>query len=108
MGHLLTGWLAGPHSGPAPQAPPRPSALGRNLLSNLMLAVALGWAAQVIELRPLELLRDLGNIGVFLKGYLHPSLTHVKLYAWQCGITICIAFWGTVMAIAVRSAYGPM
>jgi hypothetical protein len=43
------------------------------MLSSLVLAVALGWAAHVIELRPLELVRDLGNIGVFLKGYFNPN-----------------------------------
>jgi phosphonate transport system permease protein len=106
MGQLVTGPLTSLHPGPAPQAPPRPSTLGRTMLSTLMLAVALGWAAQVIELRPLELLRDLGNIGVFLKGYLNPSFTHVGLYSWQCVITICIALWGTVMAIAMAVPLG--
>jgi len=106
MGQLLTGPLASFHAQPAPQAPPRPSTLGRNMLSTLALAVVLGWAAQVIELRPLELLRDLGNIGVFLKGYLNPSFTHVGLYAWQCVITICIALWGTVMAIVIAVPLG--
>jgi phosphonate transport system permease protein len=106
MGQLVTGPLTSLHPGPAPQAPPRPSTLGRTMLSTLVLAVALGWAAQVIELRPLELLRDLGNIGVFLKGYLNPSLTHVGLYSWQCVITIYIALWGTVMAVAIAVPLG--
>ena len=106
MGHLLTRPLASLHPGPAPQAPPRPSTLGRNMLGTLAMAVALGWAAQVIELRPLELLRDLGNIGVFLKGYLNPSFTHVGIYAWQCVITVCIALWGTVMAIVIAVPLG--
>jgi phosphonate transport system permease protein len=106
MGQLLTKPLANLHVGPAPQPPPRPSTLGRNMLSTLVLAVALGWAAQVIELRPLELLRDLGNIGVFLKGYLYPSFAHVRLYAWQCVITVCIALWGTVMALAIAVPLG--
>jgi phosphonate transport system permease protein len=106
MGHLLTRPLASLHPGPVPQAPPRPSTLGRNMLGTLAMAVALGWAAQVIELRPLELLRDLGNIGVFLKGYLNPSFTHVGMYAWQCVITVCIALWGTVMAIVIAVPLG--
>jgi phosphonate transport system permease protein len=106
MGQLLTKPLANLHVGPAPQAPPRPSTLGRNMLSTLVLAVALGWAAQVIELRPLELLRDLGNIGTFLKGYLNPSFARVRLYAWQCVITVCIALWGTVMALAIAVPLG--
>ena len=71
-GGELTGPLAGILAGPAPQAPPRRSDLGRNLLATLGLAVVFGVAAQIIELRPLELLRDVGNIGVFLKGYLQP------------------------------------
>jgi phosphonate transport system permease protein len=106
MDTLLTGSLGSLHAGPAPHAPPRPSKLGRNVVSTLVLAVALGWAAQVIELRPLELLRDLGNIGVFLKGYLNPSFARVELYAWQCVVTLCIALWGTVMAIAIAVPLG--
>jgi phosphonate transport system permease protein len=106
LGQLLTKPPANPDAGPAPQPPSRPSTLGRNMVSTLALAVALGWAAQVIELRPLELLRDLGNIGVFLKGYLNPSFTHVRLYAWQCVITVCIALWGTVMALAIAVPLG--
>ncbi len=101
MGSLLTDPLASLHPGPAPQPQPRPSSLGRHTLSTVVLAAALGWAAQVIELRPVELLRDVGNIGVFLKGYLNPSFAHVGLYAWQCVITVCIALWGTVMAVAI-------
>jgi phosphonate transport system permease protein len=106
MGYFLTGRPAALDSGPTLQVPPRPSTLGRNMFTTLVLAAALGWAAQVIELRPLELLRDLGNIGVFLKGYLNPSFAHVKLYAWQCVVTGCIALWGTVMAIAIAVPLG--
>jgi phosphonate transport system permease protein len=106
MDTFLTGSLASLHAGPVPQAPPRPSTLGRSILSTLALAVALGWAAQIIELRPLELIGDLGNIGVFLKGYLNPSLARIELYAWQCVITLCIALWGTVMAVAIAVPLG--
>jgi phosphonate transport system permease protein len=106
MGQRLTGPLASLHPGPAPQVPPRPSTLGRNLLGTLVLAMALGSAAQVIEFHPLELPRDSGNIGMFLTGYLNPSFTHVGLYAWQCVITVCIALWGTVMAIVIALPLG--
>src|SRR5262245_45182793 len=106
MGQLLTGPLVHLHPGPTPQPPPPPATLGRNMLTTLVLAVTLGWAAQVIELRPLELLRDFGNIGVFLKGYLNPSFAHVRLYAWQCVITVCIALWGMVMALGIAVPLG--
>jgi phosphonate transport system permease protein len=69
-------------------------------------AIVLGYAAQVVELRPFELLRDVGNIGVFLKGYLHPSFAHLREYAWQCVVTVCIALWGTVLALALAVPLG--
>jgi phosphonate transport system permease protein len=93
-------------SGPAPVAPPRPSQIGRSLTATVVLALILGWAAQVIELRPLELLRDAGNIFVFLRGYLNPSFAHVGEYAWQCVVTVSIALWGTVLAITLAVPLG--
>ena len=102
----MTSPLAGVLGGPPPQAPPRRSELGRNLLTTLALAVIFGLAARVIELRPLELLRDVGNIGVFLKGYLHPSFVHLDEYAWQCVVTVCIALWGTLLAIVISVPLG--
>jgi phosphonate transport system permease protein len=95
-----------PYAGPVPQPPPYPSRSGRNLLSAVALAIVFGYAAQVVELRPFELLRDIGNIGVFLKGYLHPSLVHLREYAWQCLVTVCIALWGTVLALAIAIPLG--
>ena len=65
-----------------------------------------GLAARVIELRPLELLRDVGNIGVFLKGYLNPSFANVGEYAWQCVVTACIALWGTPLAVVIAVPLG--
>jgi ABC-type phosphate/phosphonate transport system permease subunit len=88
-------------TGPVLQAPPQPSTLGRNLGVTLGLAIVLGLAARVIELRPLELLRDIGNVGLFVKGYLNPSFNHIGVYAWQCVVTVCIALWGTLLAIVI-------
>src|SRR5262249_963521 len=95
-----------PYTGSAPQPPPYPSRYGRALLSTVALAMVLGYAAQVVELRPLTLLRDMGNIGTFLKGYLHPSFVHLRVYAWQCLVTVCIALWGTVLALALAIPLG--
>ncbi|HXJ79632.1 MAG TPA: phosphonate ABC transporter, permease protein PhnE [Candidatus Methylomirabilis sp.] len=98
--------FAGLLTGPVPEAPPRPSALGRNVAATLILAVLFGLAARVIELRPLELLRDAGNVGAFVKGYLHPSFDHLGLYAWQCVVTVCIALWGTFLAVLISVPLG--
>src|SRR5215470_12331241 len=91
---------------PALQPPPSPSRLRRHVLATLVLAMVFGYAAQIVELRPFELLRDIGNIGVFLKGYLHPSLAHLREYAWQCVVTACIALWGTALALAIAIPFG--
>src|SRR5262249_10274903 len=98
--------LVGLSAEPVPQPPPSPSHLKRNVLATVALAIVFGYAAQVVELRPFELLRDVGNISIFLKGYLHPSLTHLREYAWQCVVTACIALWGTVLALAIAIPLG--
>src|SRR4029453_13915664 len=94
------------YAGPAPQPPPYPARYGRNLLSAVALAVVFGYAAPGVGVGPLELLRDLDNIGVFLKGYLHPSFRNLHEYAWQCLVTVCIALWGTVLALAIAIPLG--
>jgi hypothetical protein len=43
MDDLVTKPLAGLHAGPLPQAPPRPTRVGRHLLTTIVLAVALGY-----------------------------------------------------------------
>jgi phosphonate transport system permease protein len=102
----MTGPFAAIHTGTIPALPARRSDVGRSLAAAFGLAVLLAWAARVIELRPLELVRDIGNVGIFLKGYLHPSFAHIGEYAAQCGVTICIALWGTVMAVAISVPLG--
>jgi phosphonate transport system permease protein len=72
----------------------------------VLLALVLAWAARVIELRPLELFRNASNIGIFLQGYLHPSFANLGVYAWQCVVTICIALWGTFVAIGIAIPLG--
>ena len=106
MGGVMSTQLAALHSGTLPALPARRSELGRSLLAAFCMAVILGWAARVIELRPFELVRDIGNVGVFLKGYLHPSFANVGEYAWQCIVTVCIALWGTVLAVTIAVPLG--
>ena len=106
MGDLVNGPFAAIHAASVPALPPRRSEVGRSLLAAFAMAILLGWAARIIELRPLELVRDIGNVGVFLKGYLHPSFANLGEYAWQCVITICIALWGTVLAAVISVPLG--
>jgi phosphonate transport system permease protein len=68
--------------------------------------VVLALTARVIELRPLELLRDMGNIALFLEGYGHPSFAYIGEYSWQCLVTVSIALWGTLFAILLAVPLG--
>jgi phosphonate transport system permease protein len=102
----MTGALSQLRPGPAPQAPPQAGHLGRNLFASFGLALLFAWAARVIELRPLELLRDIGNVGVFLQGYLRPSFAHAGEYAYQCVVTVCIALWGSLLALGIAVPLG--
>lgn len=106
MGGLVSGPFAAIHAGTIPALPARRSELGRSLLTAFGMAIVLAWAARIIELRPLELVRDIGNVGIFLKGYLNPSFAHIGEYARQCVVTVCIALWGTVMAIGISVPLG--
>jgi hypothetical protein len=74
------------YTGPAPQPPPYPARYGRNLLSAVALALVFGYAAKVVELRPLELLRDMGNMGVFLQGSVMDAAEarDFKRWGWWC------------------------
>ena len=98
--------LVGAAARPLPPVPPAESTARRNLLGVLGLAVLFALAARVIELRPLELARDAGNILVFLRGYLHPSFAHIGEYGWQCVVTACIALWGTLLAAVISIPLG--
>lgn len=102
----MSGPFAAIHAGTVPALPARRSELGRSLLAAFGMALILGWAARVIELRPLELARDIGNVGVFIKGYLHPSFANIGEYSWQCVVTICIALWGTMLAMMISVPLG--
>jgi phosphonate transport system permease protein len=100
------GALTALEGGPVPAAPAPQRHRPRDLMLLLGGVVVLAVAARIIEMRPLELARDVGNIGRFLQGYLHPSFANAGEYAWQCVVTVCIALWGTMLAIAVSVPLG--
>jgi phosphonate transport system permease protein len=106
IGRVVTSPLDTLGAGAELRVPPLRSHVGRHVALTVLLALAFGAAAQVIELRPLELLRDAGNIARFLRGYLNPSFTHVGEYAWQCLVTVCIALWGTLLAVVIAIPLG--
>jgi phosphonate transport system permease protein len=81
------------------------------------LASALGWAAVIAllvwswkgaEMRPLDLLRDARNMGTFARDFFPPDFKEWRIYLDEMLVTVHIAVWGTVLAIACAIPFGLM
>ena len=77
--------------------PPR-----RSLLEALAWAgfcAVLLWAWYGAEMRPLDLVRDAGNMRRFAADFFPPNFTDWRIYVREMVVTLHIALWGTVLAI---------
>lgn len=68
----------------------------------------LGWAALLLllasswngaDMRPLELLRDSGNMAKYASEFFPPNFADWKMYVEEMVITLQIAVWGTALAV---------
>jgi phosphonate transport system permease protein len=73
---------------------------GRPMACLAVLAV-LAWAWQGAEIRPLDLIKDAGNMGTFAREFFPPNFHDWRIYLSEMVVTIHIAIWGTVLAIVV-------
>ena len=74
-------------------------------------AAALGvfaWAWHGAEVRPLDLLRDSGNIGTYAREFFPPDFHDWRIYAREMVITVHIALWGTLLALVAAVPMGLM
>jgi phosphonate transport system permease protein len=82
------------------ELPPRD--LKKSLLSylgwGLFLAV-LVWSWEGAEMRPLDLIRDSGNMATFARDFFPPDFRQWEYYVEEMLTTIQIALWGTVLSI---------
>ena len=70
-----------------------------------MLAV-LAWAWQGAEMRPLDLIKDAGNMGTFARDFFPPDFHDWRIYLKEMLVTLHIAVWGTVLAIVAAVPLG--
>jgi len=68
--------------------------------------VVLGWAWRGAEIRPLDLLRDAGNIGQYARDFFPPDFHDWRLYLKEMVVTLHIAVWGTVLAVVAAVPMG--
>jgi phosphonate transport system permease protein len=59
-------------------------------------------------MRPLALVKDSANMGVFLKEFFPPNFHDWRIYLVEMVITIHIAIWGTVLAVICAIPCGLM
>lgn len=75
------------------------------LLWAVLLAVLAGsWRGA--DMRPLDLVRDAGNMADYLSGFFPPSFREWRHYAQELLVTLQIAVWGTALAIACAVPLG--
>lgn len=70
--------------------------------------VLLIWSWDGADMRPLDLMRDSGNMGTFLSEFFPPNFHDWRVYLEEMVITIHIAVWGTALAIICAIPCGLM
>lgn len=79
-----------------------PKGLKRSALNVFGWGIFLGilaWSWEGADMRPLELIRDSGNMVHFLHGFFPPDFLEWENYLAEMLITIQIAVWGTVLSV---------
>lgn len=94
---------------------PQLAALARAAGSRPSLAWYLGWAAVVLvlaaswkgaDMRPLELLRDSGNMVDYARSFFPPNFAQWRMYLEEMLVTLQIAVWGTALAVLTAVPMG--
>lgn len=78
-------------------AVPRRSLLWHASWAVLVLLLVGAWNGA--DMRPLDLIRDSGNMATYAAEFFPPNFTHWRIYASEMLITLQIALWGTALAV---------
>lgn len=87
---------------PIPAAGQLPAAPRTSMVTLLTWAVLLALLAgswRGADMRPLDLLRDAGNMARYASGFLPPDFGEWQYYLNELVVTLQIALWGTALAI---------
>jgi phosphonate transport system permease protein len=89
---------------PAQMGPPKTSWLG--LLAWGVFLALLAWSWGGAEMRPLDLVRDSGNMAKYAADFFPPNFKDWKFYLQEMIVTVQIALWGTVLAVVFAVPLG--
>ena len=78
----------------------------RTQLGWVVVLALLAWAWQGAEMRPLDLIKDAGNMGTFARDFFPPDFHDWRIYLKEMLVTLHIAVWGTVLAIVAAVPLG--
>jgi phosphonate transport system permease protein len=79
------------------------------------LVSAFGWAALIAllvwswkgaEMRPMDLVRDSGNMAKFASDFFPPNFKDWRIYLDEMLVTVHIAVWGTVLSVLCAIPFG--
>lgn len=71
-----------------------------------VLLILLGWAWQGADMRPLDLVKDSGNMRKFLAEFFPPNFREWRSYLREMVVTLHIAVWGTALAVVCAVPFG--
>lgn len=89
---------------PPQMGPPKTSWLG--LLAWGVFLGLLAWSWRGAEMRPLDLVRDSGNMAKYAADFFPPNFKDWKFYLQEMIVTVQIALWGTVLAVVFAVPLG--
>ena len=92
---------------PSPQSsvrPPRTSLSVMFIWAIVLAMLAMSW--QGADMRPLDLLRDSGNMAKFAADFFPPNFRDWQTYLDEMLVTVQIALWGTALAVFMAVPLG--
>jgi phosphonate transport system permease protein len=87
-----------------PLVPPR-TGLGTYLAWGAALML-LSWSWNGAEMRPMDLMRDSGNMATLAADFFPPNFREWRIYLHEMLITVHIAVWGTALAVVCAVPFG--
>lgn len=72
------------------------------------LFLVLIWSWEGADMRPLDLLKDSGNMGTFASEFFPPDFHDWRIYLEEMVITVHIAVWGTILSVVCAIPLGLM
>jgi len=78
------------------------------LLAWAAVAGAFAWSYDGAGIKPLELIRDSGNIATLVRDFFPPDFSQWRSYVSEMVLTVQIALWGTGLAIVCAVPLGLM